>query len=195
MCRSLNMHIRRQRLEQLNSDLASGASRHHEAQTNLDACRKELRKAGEDVAAANNTIAGYTLRQKTRNKRRDDLSEELRQLNAKLDGIMAKTKVFRAMERDFESYQKSVRSVLQEAQRGALKHIHGPVSKLIRTEDAYATAIEIALGGAMQNVVVDTDMLVCTEEPVDDPDVAHYDSLSEIKLGHMFAEQLAAFMD
>jgi chromosome segregation protein len=61
------------------------------------------------------------------------------------------------MERDFESYQKSVRSVLQEAQRGALRNIHGPVSKLIRTEDAYATAIEIALGGAMQNVVVNTE--------------------------------------
>ena len=145
------------RANQLKSDLSAGETRRAEAKSNLDACRKELRKAKEDVAAANNTIAGYTLRQKTRSKRRDDLSEELRQLTSKLDGIMAKTKVFRAMERDFESYQKSVRSVLQEAQRGALKHIHGPVSKLIRTEDAYATAIEIALGGAMQNVVVDTE--------------------------------------
>ena len=145
------------RANQLKNDLSAGESRRAEAKANLDACRKELRKASDDVAAANNTIAGYTLRQKTRNKRRDDLAEELRQLNAKLDGIMAKTKVFRAMERDFESYQKSVRSVLQEAQRGALQHIHGPVSKLIRTEDAYATAIEIALGGAMQNVVVDTE--------------------------------------
>lgn len=45
------------------------------------------------------------------------------------------------------------------------------------------------------NVVVETDMLVCTEEPADNPDIPHYDSLSEIKLGHMFAEQLAAFMD
>ena len=44
------------------------------------------------------------------------------------------------------------------------------------------------------NVVVDTSMLVCTGEPVENPDVPHYDSLSEIKLGHMFAEQLAAFM-
>ena len=145
------------RAKQLKDDLSAGEARRVEAKANLDACRKELRKAKEDVAAANNTIAGYTLRQKTRNKRRDDLAEELRQLNAKLDGIMAKTKVFRAMERDFESYQKSVRTVLQEAQRGALKHIHGPVSKLIRTEDAYATAIEIALGGAMQNIVVDTE--------------------------------------
>ncbi len=145
------------RANQLKADLSSGEARRAEAKANLDACRRELRKANDDVAAANNTIAGYTLRQKTRNKRRDDLAEELRQVTSKLDGIMAKTKVFRAMERDFESYQKSVRSVLQEAQRGALRNVHGPVSKLIRTEDEYATAIEIALGGAMQNVVVDTE--------------------------------------
>ena len=145
------------RANQIKNDLSSGEARRAEAKANLDACRRELRKASEDVAAANNTIAGYTLRQKTRSKRRDDLAEELRQLNARLDGIMAKTKVFRAMERDFESYQKSVRTVLQEAQRGALRNIHGPVSKLIRTENDYTTAIEIALGGAMQNVVVDTE--------------------------------------
>ena len=50
-------------------------------------------------------------------------------------------------------------------------------------------------GQSSLNVVVETDMLVCTEEPADNPDIPHYDSLSEIKLGHMFAEQLAAFMD
>ena len=65
--------------------------------------------------------------------------------------------MFQAMERDFESYQKSVRMVMQESQRGALRNVHGPVSRLIRTHDDYTVAIEIALGGAMQNVVVDTE--------------------------------------
>ena len=47
------------------------------------------------------------------------------------------------------------------------------------------------------NVVIDTNAagLVCTEEPEGNPDMAHYDSLSEIKLGHLFAEQIAAFLD
>lgn len=61
------------------------------------------------------------------------------------------------MERDFESYNKAVRMVMQEAQRGALRNIHGPVSRLIRTEDSYAVAIEIALGAAMQQIVVGTE--------------------------------------
>ena len=144
----------RDRMEQLSADLSAGAARHHEAQTNLDGARKELRTAMENVTAANNTIAGYTLRQNTRLKRRDDLQEKLRDMTKTLDTVTAKARVFRAMERDFESYNKAVKMVMQESQRGALRNIHGPVSRLIRTEDSYTVAVEIALGAAMQQIVV-----------------------------------------
>ncbi len=146
-----------ERIAQLRSDLEAGAGRRDMAENDLDTCRAELRKAREEVTAANNTINGYTLCQQTRVKRRDELAETLRELTAKLDAAAAKAKVFRAMERDFESYQKSVRLVMQEAQRGSLRGIHGPVSRLIRTEDEYTVAIEIALGGAMQQIVVGTE--------------------------------------
>ena len=146
-----------ERLKRLEDDLAAGADRRQETQENLNRCRDELRRAQEDVTAANNTISGYTLRQNTRVKRRDDLSQTVRELNAKLDSVQAKVRVFRAMERDYESYSKSVRLVMQEAQRGSLRNVHGPVSRLIRTEDEYTVAVEIALGTAMQQIVVDTE--------------------------------------
>ena len=146
-----------ERICQLKCDMDAGNSREKEACEGLESCRKDLRKAQEDVTAANNTISGYTLRQTARVKRRDELSQQLRELNTKLDGVQAKARVFRAMERDYESYQKSVRMVMQESQRGAIRNIHGPVSRLIRTDDAYTVAIEIALGGAMQQIVVDSE--------------------------------------
>ena len=146
-----------QRMEQLKSDLEAGNAKKQTAQTDLARCRAELKKAQDEVTAAGNTIAGYTMRQNARIKRRDELSEALRETNTKLDGVQAKLRVYRAMERDYENYQKSVRSVMQEAQRGALRNIHGPVSRLIRTEDSYTVAIEIALGGALQHIVVDSE--------------------------------------
>ena len=47
------------------------------------------------------------------------------------------------------------------------------------------------------NTVIDTIAhgLSVVGEPVDEPDIAHYDSLSEIKLGHLFAEACAKFFD
>ena len=109
------------------------------------------------MTAAQNTISGYTLRQNTRKKRQQEAEERLRDLSNRLNTVSARAKVYRTMERDFESYQKSVRLVMQEAGRGALRGVHGPVSRLIRTEDDYTVAIEIALGAAMQQIVVSSE--------------------------------------
>ena len=146
-----------ERATQLDSELNSGTDRKDAAQEQLLTCRGELKSAREEVTSCQNMINGYTLRQTTRAKRRDELDGQLRELNAKLDGISAKLRIYKAMERDFENYHKSVRMVMQESQKGVLRNIHGPVSKLIRTHDDYAIAIEIALGGAMQDIVVETE--------------------------------------
>ena len=146
-----------QRLAQLEADLSAGAERQAEANDNLASCRSQLIQAQEQVTVAKNTIAGYTLRENNRVRRRDELSEQLRDLTGKMDSISARVRVFRAMERDYESYQKSVKLVMQEAQRGSLRNIHGPVSRLIRTDDEYTVAIEIALGAAMQQIVVGSE--------------------------------------
>ena len=145
------------RAEILKADLSSGESRQNDAKASLDKAQAELKKANDEVTVLNNAIAGYTLRQTTRSKRAEELAEKLQALRSNLDSVKAKTRVFKAMEQDFEGYQKSVRMVMQESKRGALNHIHGPISQLIRTENEYTVAIEIALGGAMQQIVVDSE--------------------------------------
>ncbi|MDY2809668.1 MAG: chromosome segregation protein SMC [Candidatus Faecousia sp.] len=156
-CRSVEASIQDndQRLEQLNGDLTAAADREKGARGDLDRVRRELKNAQDAVTVNQNQISGYGLRLQNRTKRRDELTKEQRDVTAQLDGIRAKVQVFQAMERDFESYQKSVRLVMQQGNR--LSGIHGPVSRLIRTEDKYTSAIEIALGGAMQQIVVDTE--------------------------------------
>ncbi len=145
------------RVQQLRTDLEAGSAREQEAQIAMDGCRQELKAAREEVTALQNAIAGYTLRQTTRAKRANELAEQLQQQRNQLDTIRNKVRVFRAMEQDYEGYHKSVRSVMQESKKGALRNIHGPISQLIRTEDDYTVAIEIALGAAMQHVVVDSE--------------------------------------
>ena len=146
-----------QREKQLLEEIASGEEKEKEAENNLNACRKELRKAREEVTAGQNTIAGYTLRQTTRKQRAEELAAQVQKLQNTLNSVQAKARVFRAMAEDLEGYNKSVRQVMQESKRGSLRNIHGPVSKLIRTEDEYTVAIEIALGAAMQQIVVESE--------------------------------------
>ena len=55
---------------------------------------------------------------------------------------------------------------------------------------------EVAAESPM-NALVDTIAagLTCANEPADSPDLAHYDSMSEIKLGHLFAEEIIKYLD
>ena len=145
------------RIDDLNRDLEAGGQRRAQAQRALDDCLKSLEGARGRVQTASNTIAGYELRQSGRVQRRDGLRDELRRCTTQLDAVSAKARVYRAMELDYDSYNKSVRSIMQESRRGSLPNIHGPVSRLIHTEDAFTTAIEIALGAAMQQIVVGTE--------------------------------------
>lgn len=145
------------RMEELQEDLRSGAARKAQAQEQMDACRQALKQAGEKVTASRNAVSGYAMRREVRDQKLEAFTKQLQKLTATLEAVTAKVRVFRAMERDYESYQKSVRMVMQEVQRGKLANIHGPVSRLLRTDDSYTVAIEIALGGAMQQIVVETE--------------------------------------
>ncbi|MBQ5952271.1 MAG: chromosome segregation protein SMC [Lachnospiraceae bacterium] len=55
----------------------------------------------------------------------------------------------------YEGYGGSVRAVMEE--KGRLRGIVGVVADLVKTDQKYETAIETALGGALQNVVTETE--------------------------------------
>lgn len=72
----------------------------------------------------------------------------------KLDRI----KMLSDMEREFEGYQKGVKSILQNKDKalGRLA-IYGSLSQLITVDGPYVTALETALGQALQNIVTETE--------------------------------------
>ena len=116
-----------------------------------------MEQANDGVQSAKNRIAGYELRRRARQEKCQSLQKEFDGASVQLKTLAAKANMLREMERDFEGFSKAVRLVMQDAARGALSGVHGPVSKLIRVEDRYTTAIETALGAAMQNIVVDDE--------------------------------------
>jgi len=61
------------------------------------------------------------------------------------------------MDKNMEGFGQSIKFVMSQARAGAVKGVHGPVSSLIKVDNEFATAIETALGGAMQNIVVDNE--------------------------------------
>ena len=60
------------------------------------------------------------------------------------------------MERAYKGFSEAVRTVMHQREQGVLHNVYGTVAQLIRTEDDYTVAIETALGGGMQHMLVAT---------------------------------------
>jgi chromosome segregation protein len=147
----------KERAASLADECAAARKRKEEAEAQKREAGRKRDEAKEAVTSANNAIAGYELRRKARADRRDKLQKELSAAGVSLDTLASKARMLQEMEREYEGFSRSVKLVMQEAERGVLKNVRGPVSKLISVPDEYTTAIETALGAAMQNVVVDTE--------------------------------------
>ena len=152
---SLSEVLERQAI--LKEDRAAAEARRADIDARQAECRRRLSQAQEDVTSAKNTISGYELRLKTRQDKRAQLQKQADTAGVQLQTIEARMKMLREMEREFEGFSKAVRLVMQDAERGNLRGVRGPVSKLIRVDDEFTTAIETALGAAMQNIVVENE--------------------------------------
>lgn len=62
------------------------------------------------------------------------------------------------LENNMEGFAKSVREIIKASSGGRISGIRGTVAQLINVKQEYATAIETALGGAMQNIIVEDDI-------------------------------------
>ena len=142
---------------ELSADFTAAQGRLDETKTNLENCRRALKAMREDVQALKNTLSGYEMRKKARQDRTSAAQQSVNSLKVSLDTVSSRLRMLREMEREYEGYSKAVKFVMQEAEHGALRGIHGPVSRLIATDEQYAVAIEIALGSAMQHIVVTSE--------------------------------------
>ena len=117
----------------------------------------ELEKAKEEAVSLGNVVSGLKLKAVSRNKKAETSREKLERMLLELKNLQQRKALLSEMEKDYQGYSKAVKLVMQESSRGALRNIHGTVAGLLKTNDKYTAAIETALGGAMQNIIVDAE--------------------------------------
>ena len=134
------------------------------AREKLDQCRREaeennasLTDAREEEQAAANVIQGHSLKMEGRRRRAQEAAQQAEQLRRQLAAMEDRIRLLTEMEKDYEGFSRAVKGVMQAADRSTLSGIHGPVASLMTTDPQYTVALEIALGAALQNIVVDRD--------------------------------------
>ena len=138
-------------------ELSSANERLTEIIAEYELAASELEKVKGDAISHGNVISGLSIRAQNRTEKAEKTGEQLERIAFELKSLESRRNMLAEMEKDYQGYSKAVKLIMQESSRGSLKNIHGTVAGLIKTGDRYTVAIEIALGGAMQNIIVDSE--------------------------------------
>ena len=145
----------RERKEAVERDKADAEAQLTQTEKEAKANRRALEDARDDAEAAANIIAGHSLRMEERQKKADAAGENRVKLTMDVAALDNRIRLLTEMEKEYEGFSKAVKLVCQA--QNSLRGIHGPVANLMKTDSRYSLAIEIALGGGLQNIVVDRE--------------------------------------
>jgi len=155
----------------------------HSAQTEAEVAERSLEKLQKEIADNLNlqqntallqagcnekrarlhaALEQVTAEMQHGNKKFEDFTRKLQQINVtgdmvqqKLNGLISRHHVLSEMQRDFEGYGRGVKTVMSHRSAKWTGNICGVIADLLDVPEVYAQAIEVALGGAVQNIVTE----------------------------------------
>ena len=104
-------------------------------------------------------INDYKNKKTSVNNELEKLKEKQNNLRSEIHVKVSRHKMLSNMESNLEGYTRSVKMVLKACKESSEfgQGIHGALVQLINVEKRYETAIEMSLGGALQNIVTSTE--------------------------------------
>lgn len=145
------------RINALENSKAEKTSQTAELEEIFKAYIEDLSETNDEINSLKNSIDGLELKLSSKEKKRNEYKSESEKLSLDVKEHLRKISFLENLERNFEGFSKSVKVVVSASKNGKLHGICGPVSRVISVPSKYGVAIETALGGAMQNIVVNTD--------------------------------------
>lgn len=126
-------------------------------QSQADESNKNLEFLKERIDEYENSLGGYQMKVDAKKQKAEKIKQETERLARQMAEKSDRARVLEDLEKNMEGFSGAVKAVLKQSQNKALPGIHGTLSQLITVDNENSTAIEIALGAAMQNVVVSTE--------------------------------------
>ena len=116
---------------------------------------RRLKDAEEAVTRNDNIKAGLKLKLESRRHQQAEAADALQKADKERSNTSQRIHILEDLERNMDGYQQSVKAVMRAAAGRRLRGIIGPVAGILTVEKGYETAIETALGFALQNIVVE----------------------------------------
>jgi chromosome segregation protein len=142
-----------QRKEQIEAERERADRGAEETEAALEAARRGLAAAAEETAALREARALTEESRIALSAKEDALFSSGQKAGLRLEQLSARKKTIEEMEHNYEGYSLGVRSVM----KSGIKGLRGVVAELMRVPAGLETAVETALGAALQNIVCEDD--------------------------------------
>ncbi|MBP1930756.1 chromosome segregation protein SMC [Ammoniphilus resinae] len=142
--------------QQLSKQLAQQT----ESKENIDRHRtqiqQELNQITQDLNQCVEAYKELATNSREKTQRKDELTGIVRKLEQRAESLVSRKELLVEMQHEFTGFMQGVKEILKARDKG-FTEIQGAVAELIEAPSELETAIEVALGGAMQHVVVDQE--------------------------------------
>ena len=146
-----------QRTEELKTAVEELGEKIAQQKRKLLETEKELEEAEEEKSETENKMTGYKKLYESKSEKLKNQSQTLESLKKDYDAKRSRYDVLDGIDKNMAGFAASVKSVVSAAKQGRLSGIRGTVADIINVDKRYTVAIEIALGGIMQNIVTDNE--------------------------------------
>ncbi len=128
----------------IENQLAQTKQEYQSVETLISDVKEQIKDKEEEIRSSNEYI--------------ETLTRKISILNIELSSKKTSLNLYSGLKESYEGYNNSVRRLMQNAKNNTAlsSKIKGVVATTISTSEKYETAIQTAIGNAMQNVIVDT---------------------------------------
>jgi chromosome segregation protein len=142
-----------QRKDQIELERALADKSDTETEDAQSAARRRLASVAEELAGLIETRVSAEKTEIELSEQETTLVASLQTANLRREQLSARKKTIEEMEHNYEGYNSGIRSIMKSGVKG----LRGVVAELIRVPRGFETAVETALGAALQNVVCDDE--------------------------------------
>jgi chromosome segregation protein len=154
-----NIEDLEKQLESAQSIIDGQADEKNELQEKKSELKKELDELIENQEETSNKLSGYSRLYESKATKLDNSRGELEGIRQEYNKTKTRLDVLTDVENSMAGYHHSVKSVMSATKSGRFNKndVIGIVGDVIKVEKEYSTAVETALGGALQHIIVSNE--------------------------------------
>ena len=143
------------RLTEIETAIKEGGEKQQALTAALRAAEQSAKQVDEGLEQLKNDAVQTEASLRALTQETQEKAERAQGLNAKCQGDASRLKLLEEMSREMEGYSQSVRKALSYAQGDV--SVRGVVARLMQVPKDLETAIDMVLGGALQNIVTEDE--------------------------------------